>query len=62
MPSLADLRRRINISKSSTGHPIADEESLVTDSRCRISPTQAVESKLHSILRRAEERPSHNAR
>ena len=45
MPSLADLRRRIAVPRSALEQPAGTEESLVTDTRCRISPIQAVESK-----------------
>lgn len=62
MPSLADLRRRIAVPRSALEQPAGTEESLVTDTRCRISPIQAVESKLSSILRRAEERLQQSVR
>lgn len=62
MPSLSDLRRRIAVPRAALEQSAGTEESLVTDTRCRISPIQAVESKLSSILRRAEERLSQSVR
>ncbi|MBI1346642.1 hypothetical protein GC163_10175 [bacterium] len=53
MPTLSNLRQRFfsdaSSSKTSTS---AQDECLIADTRCRISPVQAVERKLGMILGR----------
>jgi|GEM_PF-6226255 len=53
MPTLSHLRQRFisdsSVVKTSTS---VQEESLIADARCRISPVQAVERKLGMMLGR----------
>jgi hypothetical protein len=56
MPTLADLRRRINVPQSKATEFDSGEELLVADTRSRVHSTQIVEHKLNSMLRRSEER------
>jgi hypothetical protein len=54
MPTLANLRQRFAFPATSSPQAVAaqQEECLIADSRCRISPTQAVERKLMMMLGR----------
>lgn len=51
MPRLAELRHRLISDVVAYDHP-ASSESLVSDTRCQISPAQAVEQKLRAALHR----------
>jgi hypothetical protein len=54
MPTLTELRSRYPKSTFPTDRPLSGEEMLVSDSRCQMTPKQAVEQKLGAALRRAE--------
>lgn len=51
MPRLADLRHRLTSDVVAYEQP-SSSESLVSDTRCQISPAQAVEQKLRAALHR----------
>lgn len=53
MPTLANLRKRFAAGAPSHNLPsLAQDESLITDLRCRISPVQAIDRKLGMMLGR----------
>lgn len=56
MPTLQDLQRgksRI-ASRANSTYLLNDEESIITDQRCELSPAQCVEEKLIRLLQGSE--------
>ena len=53
MPSLSELRQRLTVDMPvNSAAMVSQEESLVADVRCRMSPVQSVDRKLGMMLGR----------
>jgi hypothetical protein len=50
MPTLAELRNRFGSASRGPGVPLGGDETLVADSRSKLSPAQIVEQKLRQAL------------